>query len=137
MRAAGHIVEQAELSDDTRNGTFVAPTIIEIDDIAELGREVFGPVPHVLRFRSGGLAALIGAINATGYGLTFGLHPRLDDTITLAPQLIEAGNISVNRNMVGAVVGVQPFGGRGLSGNGPKAGEVGRAQRREGWGQYV
>src|SRR3546814_17921848 len=101
MRAAGHIVEQAELSDDTRNGTFVAPTIIEIDDIAELGREVFGPVLHVLRFRSGGLAALIGAINATGYGLTFGLHTRLDDTITLATQLIAASTHYVNRHTNG------------------------------------
>src|SRR3546814_20816608 len=108
MRAAGHVVEQVELSDDTRNGTFVAPTIIEIDDIAELGREVFGPVLHVLRFRSGGLAALIGAINATGYGLTFGLHTRLDDTITLATPMIEAGNIYVNRNMVGADTGQAP-----------------------------
>src|SRR3546814_12594798 len=79
-------------------------------------------LPIFLRFRSGGLAALIGAINATGYGLTFGLHTRLDDTITLATQMIEAGNIYVNRNMVGAVVGVQPFGGRGLSGTGQKAG---------------
>src|SRR3546814_12274852 len=110
MRAAGHVVEQVELSDDTRNGTFVAPTIIEIDDIAELGREVFGPVLHVLRFRSGGLAALIGAINATGYGLTFGLHTRLDATFTLATQMIEAGNFTLNCNMSGAVVGVQPFG---------------------------
>src|SRR3546814_4577988 len=79
-------------------------------------------LPIFLRFRSGGLAALIGAINATGYGLTFGLHTLLDDTITLATQMIEAGNIYVYRNMVGAVVGDQPFGGRGLSGTGPKAG---------------
>src|SRR3546814_4748175 len=121
MRAAGHVVEQVELSDDTRNGTFVAPTIIEIDDIAELGREVFGPVLHVLRFRSGGLAALIGAINATGYGLTFGLHTRRSETITLATQLIEDGHIYVNGDMVGAVGGVEPFGGGGRSGTGPNA----------------
>ncbi|HPU14850.1 MAG TPA: aldehyde dehydrogenase family protein, partial [Polymorphobacter sp.] len=122
MRNAGHTVEQTALGAETAHGTFVAPTLIEIDDIAELGSEVFGPVLHVLRFRSGGIDALVEAINATGYGLTFGLHTRLDDTIARVTQSVEAGNLYINRNIIGAVVGVQPFGGRGLSGTGPKAG---------------
>ncbi|WP_010161889.1 trifunctional transcriptional regulator/proline dehydrogenase/L-glutamate gamma-semialdehyde dehydrogenase [Sphingomonas sp. PAMC 26617] len=122
MKHAGHRVEQARLAPETELGTFVAPTIIEIDDIAQIGREVFGPVLHVLRYRSGGLDALIDSINATGYGLTFGLHTRLDATIEHVTRRIGAGNLYVNRNTIGAVVGVQPFGGRGLSGTGPKAG---------------
>src|SRR3546814_19880814 len=85
MRAAGHVVEQVELSHDTRNGTFVAPTIIEIEDIAEIGCEVYGPVFHVLRFRSGRLAALIGPLHHAGYCLTFGLHKLLGEIIKLAP----------------------------------------------------
>jgi len=122
MRAAGHRVEQTALGEDSAYGTFVPPTIIEIDDIATLRREVFGPVLHVVRFRSGDLDATVRAINATGYGLTFGLHTRLDETITRVTRAIAAGNLYVNRNVIGAVVGVQPFGGRGLSGTGPKAG---------------
>ncbi len=122
MRAAGRKVEHAPLGEDTAHGTFVAPTIIELDDIAELGREVFGPVLHVVRFRGGEVDAVLRAINATGYGLTFGLHTRLDDTVARVTRVIAAGNLYVNRNIIGAVVGVQPFGGRGLSGTGPKAG---------------
>ena len=122
MRAAGRKVELAPLGEDTAHGTFVAPTIIELDDIVELGREVFGPVLHVVRFRAGEVDAVVRAINATGYGLTFGLHTRLDDTVARVTRAIEAGNLYVNRNIIGAVVGVQPFGGRGLSGTGPKAG---------------
>ena len=122
MRDRGHKVERPELGDEAAHGTFVAPTIIEIDAIADVEREVFGPVLHVLRFRRERLGALIDAINATGYGLTFGLHTRLDGTIAEVTSRILAGNIYVNRNIIGAVVGVQPFGGRGLSGTGPKAG---------------
>ena len=122
MRAAGHRVTQPRLGEAAAHGTFVAPTIIEIDRIDQLRREVFGPVLHVLRYRSDGLDALVRAINATGYGLTFGLHTRLDATIERVTQAVAAGNIYVNRNIIGAVVGVQPFGGRGLSGTGPKAG---------------
>ncbi len=122
MRSAGHKVRRPPLDEETEHGTFVAPTIIEIDDVAELGREVFGPVLHVVRYRSGELDALIRAINATGYGLTFGLHTRLDDTVARVTRQVAAGNLYVNRNIIGAVVGVQPFGGRGLSGTGPKAG---------------
>jgi len=90
--------------------------------MADLDREVFGPVLHVIRYRRRDLDRLIEAINATGYGLTFGLHTRLDGTIAHVTQRIQAGNVYVNRNVIGAVVGVQPFGGRGLSGTGPKAG---------------
>ena len=122
MRARGLRVEQVALSGDTANGTFVPPTIVELNDIAELEREVFGPVLHVVRFRRAELDRSIDRINATGYGLTFGLHTRLDETIAHVTSRVKAGNLYINRNVIGAVVGVQPFGGRGLSGTGPKAG---------------
>ncbi|NIJ65851.1 RHH-type proline utilization regulon transcriptional repressor/proline dehydrogenase/delta 1-pyrroline-5-carboxylate dehydrogenase [Sphingomonas leidyi] len=122
MRARGHRIEQQDLPAATGHGTFVPPTIIEIDAIADVEREVFGPVLHVLRYRRDDLPALIDAINATGYGLTFGLHTRLDETVAEVTARVKAGNLYVNRNVIGAIVGVQPFGGRGLSGTGPKAG---------------
>ena len=87
-----------------------------------LESEVFGPMLHVLPYRSRDLETLVDAINATGYGLTFGIHSRIDSTIRRVASRIAAGNIYVNRNLIGAVVGTQPFGGRGLSGTGPKAG---------------
>lgn len=122
MRARGHRIEQQALSPETAHGTFVPPTIIELTSIADLEREVFGPVLHVIRYAREDLDALIDAINATGYGLTFGLHTRLDETIAEVTSRIAAGNLYINRNVIGAIVGVQPFGGRGLSGTGPKAG---------------
>lgn len=122
MREVGHAVGQAPLGAETAHGTFVAPTIIEVGAVSDLEREVFGPVLHVLRFAARDLDALIDAINATGYGLTFGLHTRLDATVARVTGRVRAGNLYVNRNVIGAVVGVQPFGGRGLSGTGPKAG---------------
>jgi len=122
MRALGRTVEQSDLPPETDHGTFVPPTIIELDSIADLKREVFGPVLHVIRYARDRLDALIDDINATGYGLTFGLHTRLDETIAHVTSRIRAGNLYINRNVIGAVVGVQPFGGRGLSGTGPKAG---------------
>ncbi len=122
MRAAGHRVDQQDLPAECAHGTFVAPTIIEIGHIGDVEREVFGPVLHVIRFKRDTLDALIDAINATGYGLTFGLHTRLDGTVADITARVKAGNIYVNRNVIGAIVGVQPFGGRGLSGTGPKAG---------------
>ena len=122
MRAKGRRVEQRELSAETAHGTFVAPTIIELDSIADLEREVFGPVLHVIRYQRSDLDDLIAAINATGYGLTFGLHTRLDETIEHVTERVKVGNVYINRNVIGAIVGVQPFGGRGLSGTGPKAG---------------
>jgi RHH-type proline utilization regulon transcriptional repressor/proline dehydrogenase/delta 1-pyrroline-5-carboxylate dehydrogenase len=122
MRAAGRAVHSLPLPAECRDGSFVAPTIIEIDRIAELTREVFGPVLHVLRFRRDGMEALMRDINATGFGLTFGAHSRIDETVARLTNWAGAGNIYINRNVIGAVVGVQPFGGHGLSGTGPKAG---------------
>jgi RHH-type proline utilization regulon transcriptional repressor/proline dehydrogenase/delta 1-pyrroline-5-carboxylate dehydrogenase len=122
MRERGHKVTSLELPASTENGYFVPPTIIEITRIADVGKEIFGPVLHVLRYARGGLARLIDDINAAGFGLTFGLHTRIDETIAHVISRIEAGNIYINRNIIGAVVGAQPFGGCKLSGTGPKAG---------------
>ncbi|WP_028534804.1 bifunctional proline dehydrogenase/L-glutamate gamma-semialdehyde dehydrogenase PutA [Paludibacterium yongneupense] len=110
------------LDGEGEHGSYVAPTLFEIDDLALLPREVFGPVLHVLRYDAADLDGVIDAINATGYGLTHGVHSRVDETIERILARIRAGNVYVNRNIVGAVVGVQPFGGEGLSGTGPKAG---------------
>jgi RHH-type proline utilization regulon transcriptional repressor/proline dehydrogenase/delta 1-pyrroline-5-carboxylate dehydrogenase len=122
MRAAGLPVTEMSLGVETAHGTFIAPTLIELASPHDLKAEVFGPVLHVVRFRAEDMDSLIEAINASGYGLTFGLHTRIDQTVERVTSRIEAGNLYVNRNMIGAVVGVQPFGGRGLSGTGPKAG---------------
>ncbi|MCX7284457.1 MAG: bifunctional proline dehydrogenase/L-glutamate gamma-semialdehyde dehydrogenase PutA [Novosphingobium sp.] len=122
MQTAGCPVHRLVLPPETANGTFVAPTIIELEDPAQLTREVFGPVLHVIRFDRDDMDALVDRINAWGYGLTFGLHTRLDQTVERVTARAQAGNIYVNRNVIGAVVGVQPFGGHGLSGTGPKAG---------------
>ncbi|HSD36399.1 MAG TPA: bifunctional proline dehydrogenase/L-glutamate gamma-semialdehyde dehydrogenase PutA [Rhodocyclaceae bacterium] len=122
MRQRGMPVLQLALPDHCATGHFVPPTLIEINTFSNLPQEVFGPVVHLLRYDARELDTLIDAINASGYGLTFGVHSRIDETIARATQRIHAGNIYVNRNMVGAVVGVQPFGGEGLSGTGPKAG---------------
>jgi RHH-type transcriptional regulator, proline utilization regulon repressor / proline dehydrogenase / delta 1-pyrroline-5-carboxylate dehydrogenase len=124
MRAKGRRVHQVAGREDSPlpPGTFVLPTVIEIDSIGELEREVFGPVLHFVRYRREDIDGLLGQINGTGYGLTMGLHTRIDETIERVVASARAGNVYVNRNMVGAVVGVQPFGGEGLSGTGPKAG---------------
>jgi RHH-type proline utilization regulon transcriptional repressor/proline dehydrogenase/delta 1-pyrroline-5-carboxylate dehydrogenase len=125
MAAAGHPVHrvaEADIPGREAGATFVAPTLIEIDEVKQLAKEVFGPVIHVLRYRQADLDRLTEAINNLGYGLTFGLHSRIDNTVARVVSRIRAGNIYINRNMVGAVVGVQPFGGEGLSGTGPKAG---------------
>lgn len=122
MRRLGYKVEQLPLDSTLAKGTFIPPTIIELPELSALKREVFGPVLHIIRYRREELDQLIEAINGTGYGLTFGIHTRLDETISYVTSRISAGNIYVNRNIIGAVVGSQPFGGRGLSGTGPKAG---------------
>lgn len=103
-------------------GWYCAPLAVEIDRLDVLEREVFGPVLHVVRYRSRDLESLVDAINGTGYGLTLGLHTRIDATVRRVRSRARVGNVYVNRNMIGAVVGVQPFGGLGLSGTGPKAG---------------
>jgi RHH-type proline utilization regulon transcriptional repressor/proline dehydrogenase/delta 1-pyrroline-5-carboxylate dehydrogenase len=122
MATRGRSIEAGPLPEEARHGTFVAPTFIEIESLDELKREVFGPVLHVIRYRRENLDQLIDDINATGYGLTFGLHTRIDETMERVSNRIEVGNIYINRNIIGAIVGVQPFGGCGLSGTGPKAG---------------
>jgi RHH-type proline utilization regulon transcriptional repressor/proline dehydrogenase/delta 1-pyrroline-5-carboxylate dehydrogenase len=103
-------------------GQFVAPHIFELRDAGELAEEVFGPILHVVRYRAETLEGVLQAVHHTGYGLTLGIHSRIDDTIEAIIDRVQVGNIYVNRNMIGAVVGVQPFGGNGLSGTGPKAG---------------
>ncbi|WP_145582030.1 trifunctional transcriptional regulator/proline dehydrogenase/L-glutamate gamma-semialdehyde dehydrogenase [Yersinia vastinensis] len=127
MRAKGRKVYQAVRGNNQdekewARGTFIKPTLIELDSFDELQKEIFGPVLHVVRFQRQNLSALVDQINASGYGLTLGIHTRIDETIAHITEKAKVGNLYVNRNMVGAVVGVQPFGGEGLSGTGPKAG---------------
>ena len=122
MREIGATIRRLPLPEACAQGTFVAPTVIEIERFEQLGREQFGPVLHVLRFRARDLDTLIDAINASGYGLTMGVHTRIDETAARVAARAHVGNLYVNRNIIGAVVGVQPFGGECLSGTGPKAG---------------
>ncbi|MBS0564329.1 MAG: bifunctional proline dehydrogenase/L-glutamate gamma-semialdehyde dehydrogenase PutA [Proteobacteria bacterium] len=105
-----------------KGGHFIAPAVIRVKGIADLRREVFGPVLHIATFRAEELPEVVKAVNATGYGLTFGLHTRIDNRVQEVCEALRVGNIYVNRNQIGAVVGSQPFGGEGLSGTGPKAG---------------
>jgi RHH-type proline utilization regulon transcriptional repressor/proline dehydrogenase/delta 1-pyrroline-5-carboxylate dehydrogenase len=112
---------QAAIPADAK-GTFFAPQAFEISAINELKREVFGPVLHIIRYASEDLARVIDDINATGFGLTLGIHSRIESNIEFIRCRARVGNLYVNRNQIGAVVGVQPFGGEGLSGTGPKAG---------------
>ncbi|KPK56370.1 MAG: bifunctional proline dehydrogenase/L-glutamate gamma-semialdehyde dehydrogenase PutA [Gammaproteobacteria bacterium] len=118
----GRLIHRCQLGAGTENGTFFAPLAVEIDGLAQLPTEVFGPVLHVVRYRARDLDAVIDQINNTGYGLTLGIHSRIDSQAQDIAHRIRVGNVYINRNQVGAVVGVQPFGGRGLSGTGPKAG---------------
>jgi RHH-type proline utilization regulon transcriptional repressor/proline dehydrogenase/delta 1-pyrroline-5-carboxylate dehydrogenase len=122
ITSEGRLIERCELGPETEHGTFFAPMAVEIDSLEQLPREVFGPVLHVLRYKSRDLDKIIDQINATGYGLTLGIHSRIDSQAMEIARKVNAGNVYVNRNQIGAVVGVQPFGGRGLSGTGPKAG---------------
>ncbi len=120
--ASGHTVWRRDLSEYTFDGCFVAPSIIEIASILDLKRENFGPVLHVARFKAEELGQVIADINATGYGLTLGLHSRIEATRRYVQARARVGNFYVNRNQIGAIVESQPFGGEGLSGTGPKAG---------------
>jgi RHH-type proline utilization regulon transcriptional repressor/proline dehydrogenase/delta 1-pyrroline-5-carboxylate dehydrogenase len=122
MAREGRLIAEAALSEETRDGYFFAPRAYEIDAIARLEREVFGPILHVVRFEANALERVCEAINATGYGLTLGVHTRIQETADFIRARAKVGNLYVNRNQIGAVVGVQPFGGEGLSGTGPKAG---------------
>lgn len=122
MRKDYDIIYECHLSRETADGFFMPPTAIAIDNMQALKQEVFGPVLHVIRYKREALDEVIQQINQTGYGLTFGIHSRINSTVDYIRKRVTAGNCYVNRNMIGAVVGLQPFGGHGLSGTGPKAG---------------
>ncbi|WP_114008173.1 bifunctional proline dehydrogenase/L-glutamate gamma-semialdehyde dehydrogenase PutA [Cohaesibacter intestini] len=119
MRAAGKLIKQLNVPE---SGIFCAPTIIQLSGIEELEEEIFGPVLHVASFAARNVHKVVETINAKGFGLTFGLHTRMDNRVQDIVDRIKVGNIYVNRNQIGAIVGSQPFGGEGLSGTGPKAG---------------
>ena len=121
MDREGRLIARA-LMPPNHSGHFFAPCAYEIDSIKRLEREVFGPVLHVIRYSARDLDQVIEDINNTNYGLTLGVHSRIDRTQEYIAERVRAGNCYINRNMIGAVVGVQPFGGERLSGTGPKAG---------------
>lgn len=125
MKSIGKLLYECELPNDLPElpkGAFFAPRVYEIDDLSVLTNEVFGPILHVVQYEAENLDKVIQSINDTGYGLTLGIHSRINETVDYICSRVKVGNTYVNRNMVGAVVGVQPFGGEGLSGTGPKAG---------------
>jgi RHH-type proline utilization regulon transcriptional repressor/proline dehydrogenase/delta 1-pyrroline-5-carboxylate dehydrogenase len=122
MESEAKKIYQLDLPPDIANGIFFAPRAFEIDRLDRLEREIFGPILHVVRWRGDQLDQVLDQIAATGYGLTLGIHSRIDETVRAIERRVRVGNLYVNRNMIGAVVGVQPFGGEGLSGTGPKAG---------------
>jgi RHH-type proline utilization regulon transcriptional repressor/proline dehydrogenase/delta 1-pyrroline-5-carboxylate dehydrogenase len=122
MDSRARVIRKFPLGPETEHGTFFAPAAYEIGGIAELAGEVFGPILHVVRYDDARLGAVIDAINGVGYGLTCSIHSRVDSTVEHIRRRLLVGNVYVNRNQIGAVVGVQPFGGEGLSGTGPKAG---------------
>ncbi len=122
MSREARLIREVKLDEGCAHGTFFAPRAYEIASLAQLQREVFGPILHVVRWKASELDRVIDQVNATGYGLTLGIHSRVDATVEYIRQRARVGNTYVNRNQIGAVVGVQPFGGEGLSGTGPKAG---------------
>jgi len=122
MAQEGRLLYECRMPPGTEHGTFFAPRAFEIDSARRLDREVFGPILHVIRWRADRLDSVIDEIAATGYALTLGVHSRIDETVSHILGRLGVGNSYVNRNMIGAVVGVQPFGGERLSGTGPKAG---------------
>ena len=124
MKTNGKLLYQCEVSEEVAGNEhfFFAPRLYEISDISVLKQEVFGPCVHVVRFKGSEIEQVVDKINSTGFGLTMGIHTRIEHRAFDLAKLSRAGNVYINRNMIGAVVGVQPFGGRGLSGTGPKAG---------------
>jgi RHH-type proline utilization regulon transcriptional repressor/proline dehydrogenase/delta 1-pyrroline-5-carboxylate dehydrogenase len=122
MRREARELLDLPLPEGTRHGTYVAPAVYAIPSLQLLSREVFGPILHVVTYSGDRLGEVCEAINATGYGLTLGLHTRVQATADFVAERVKVGNLYVNRNQIGAVVGVQPFGGEGLSGTGPKTG---------------
>jgi RHH-type proline utilization regulon transcriptional repressor/proline dehydrogenase/delta 1-pyrroline-5-carboxylate dehydrogenase len=122
MTRDAKLLRKLPLGPEHAHGVFFPPHVFEIGSISALSREVFGPVLHVVRYAGDRLGDVCDAINATGYGLTLGVHSRIDETAQFVRARVHTGNTYINRNQIGAVVGVQPFGGEGLSGTGPKAG---------------
>jgi RHH-type proline utilization regulon transcriptional repressor/proline dehydrogenase/delta 1-pyrroline-5-carboxylate dehydrogenase len=122
MGREARLIHEATLPPGTEHGSFFAPRAFEIDSLARLEGEVFGPILHVVRWKGDRIDAVLDEIAATGFGLTLGIHSRIDETVERVRARVRVGNLYVNRNIIGAVVGVQPFGGEGLSGTGPKAG---------------
>jgi RHH-type proline utilization regulon transcriptional repressor/proline dehydrogenase/delta 1-pyrroline-5-carboxylate dehydrogenase len=122
LEKQGRLLFRHPMNDVPASGTFVAPQALRLDSYSDLKSEIFGPILHVVRFRGSEINDVLAEINRSGFGLTFGVHSRLDDRVDWLCKHVHAGNIYVNRNQIGAVVGVQPFGGEGLSGTGPKAG---------------
>ncbi|HRD77622.1 MAG TPA: aldehyde dehydrogenase family protein, partial [Hyphomicrobiaceae bacterium] len=122
MQRQGQQLVDRRLPEACRVGTYVTPAAYEIASPAFLEREVFGPILHVVRFSGGHLLRVVESLNAMGFGLTLGVHSRIGAVADLVAEHARVGNLYVNRNQIGAVVGVQPFGGEGLSGTGPKAG---------------
>ena len=118
-RTEGRVLKELQTPD---TGTFVAPTALRINGIADLSAEIFGPVIHIATYAAEDLDQIVDDINATGFGLTFGMHSRIDDRVDQVTARLSVGNMYINRNQIGAIVGSQPFGGEGLSGTGPKAG---------------
>lgn len=122
LKNQAKVVAQATLGEACQHGDFVAPTAFEISSIDVLKNENFGPILHIVRFKASELEQVIDQINNTGFGLTMGIHSRNERTYCHIERRARVGNCYINRDQVGAVVGVQPFGGQGLSGTGPKAG---------------
>lgn len=122
LPAGMKILKQAELPAGLQSGFFMPPTLVDVTSLEAFNKEIFGPILHVMRYKAGELDGLMEAFAAKGYGLTLGVHSRLDSFAKRVMDHVPAGNVYINRNIIGAVVGVQPFGGRGLSGTGPKAG---------------
>ena len=129
LHRSGKFVCQARVDDKLLDDNYVAPVVFEIGSLDILTEEVFGPVLHLIRYASDELGEVINAINATKYGLTLGIHSRIEEKADYIIERVSVGNVYINRNMIGAVVGVQPFGGEGLSGTGPKAGGPNYLQR--------
>jgi RHH-type proline utilization regulon transcriptional repressor/proline dehydrogenase/delta 1-pyrroline-5-carboxylate dehydrogenase len=122
LPAGCQVIHQTTLGPDCAKGVFCPPTLIAIDRLDRLTGEVFGPILHMLRFKSADFDQVLGQISTLGFGLTFGLHTRIEARARYAATIMPVGNIYINRSITGAVVGTQPFGGQGLSGTGPKAG---------------
>ncbi|HEV2212482.1 MAG TPA: L-glutamate gamma-semialdehyde dehydrogenase, partial [Gammaproteobacteria bacterium] len=122
IKTQGKVIRELRIPDEFSHGTYVAPLAVELPNLDILKREVFGPVLHIIRFKGTEFDKVIDSINRTGYGLTLGVHSRIDSQAQYIQRSVRVGNVYINRNMIGAVVGVQPFGGQGLSGTGPKAG---------------